>query len=156
RNEVDRGYEELRGTLANVVSSAKGMGISAAELRRLFEGLRIQPVITAHPTEAKRVTVLMRHRSIYLGLFELEATRWTAGERVGLIDHLRNDIEILWLTGELRLEKPTVAQELAWGQYFVTELLFDVVPQLPAKLERALQKSYPDERFDVPPFFQLG
>ena len=156
RNEVDRGYEELRGTLANVVSTASATGVPAAELRKVLEGLRIQPVITAHPTEAKRVTVLERHRSIYLGLFELEATRWTPRERAGLIDHLRNDIEILWLTGELRLEKPTVAQELAWGHYFVTELLFDVVPQLVAKMERALERSYPEERFDVQPFFQLG
>src|SRR6185295_17337171 len=62
----------------------------------------------------------------------------------------------LWLTGELRLEKPTVAQELAWGHYFVNEILFDVIPQMLAKVERAVGKAYPGERFDVLPFFQLG
>jgi phosphoenolpyruvate carboxylase len=153
RTEVEKGYHELRGTLAQVVSTA---GVPASELRPLIEKLHIEPVITAHPTEAKRVTVLERHRSIYLTLFELEATRWTPRERNALIDQIRNDIEILWLTGELRLEKPTVAQELAWGHYFVTELLFDVVPQMLAKLERALAQTYPGERFEVPPFFQLG
>jgi phosphoenolpyruvate carboxylase len=156
RTEVERGYDELRGTFAYVTSAAAGSGVPAAELRTAIGNLRIKPVITAHPTEAKRVTVLERHRSIYLGLFELEATRWTPRERQALIDELRNDIEILWLTGELRLEKPTVAQELAWGHYFVNELLFDVVPQMLGRVERALAQAYPGERFDIPPFFQLG
>ncbi|HUL04463.1 MAG TPA: phosphoenolpyruvate carboxylase [Gemmatimonadales bacterium] len=153
RSEVEKGYGEVRGTLAQVVRSA---AVPAADLRALIEHLHIEPVITAHPTEAKRVTVLERHRSIYFGLFDLEVTRWTPRERNALIDHLRNDIETLWLTGELRLEKPTVAQELAWGHYFVNELLFDVVPQMLGRLERALAETYPGERFTVPPFFQFG
>ena len=156
RTEVDRGYEEVRGTFAHVTSAAAGAGVPAAEVRAVLANLRIKPVITAHPTEAKRVTVLERHRRIYLGLFELEATRWTPRERQALIDEIRNDIEILWLTGELRLEKPTVAQELAWGHYFVNEILFDVVPQMLARVERGLTRAYPGERFDVPPFFQFG
>src|SRR3989441_10773656 len=69
---------------------------------------------------------------------------------------LFRSIELLWLTGELRLEKPTVEQELAWGLYFVTENLFDVVPELGDKLERALARAYPDATFAVPPFFQFG
>jgi phosphoenolpyruvate carboxylase len=153
RSELERGYGEVRGTLAQVVRSA---GVPATDLRALIDHLRIEPVITAHPTEAKRVTVLERHRSIYFGLFDLEVTRWTPRERQALVDQLRNDIEILWLTGELRLEKPTVAQELAWGHYFVEQLLFDVVPQMLAKLERALAETYPGDQFTVPPFFQFG
>src|SRR2546425_3287242 len=69
---------------------------------------------------------------------------------------LFRSIELLWLTGELRLEKPTVAQELAWGLYFVTENLFDVVPELGDKLDRALRQAYPGAQFEVPPFFQFG
>src|SRR5213078_1565743 len=62
----------------------------------------------------------------------------------------------LWLTGELRLEKPTVAQERAWGLHFVTENLFDVVPELVDKLDRAVRQAYPGAPFELPPFFQLG
>src|SRR5207249_246551 len=50
----------------------------------------------------------------------------------------------------------TAAQELAWGLYFVNENLFDVVPELQEKLERALHHAYPDERWEVGPFFQCG
>ena len=154
--EVERGPEQLRGTFAQVVSAAAAQGVSAEQLRSLVAHLRVRPVITAHPTEAKRVTVLEKHRRIYRRLVDLEAPRWTPRERSGLVDAVRTEIELLWLTGELRLEKPTVAQELAWGLYFVTENLFDVVPDLVDKLERALRQAYPEGQFQVPSFFQFG
>jgi len=156
QSEVERGYEQLRGTFAQVVTAAAAAGMRADEMRALVSNLRVRPVITAHPTEAKRVTVLERHRRIYRRLVDLEAPRWTPRERLALIDGLRTEIELLWLTGELRLEKPTVAQELAWGLYFVNENLFDVVPELQEKLERALRHAYPGERWEVGPFFQCG
>src|SRR5256714_2998717 len=125
-------------------------------MRAAIANLRVRPVITAHPTEAKRVTVLEKHRRIYRRLVDLEAPRWTPRERGALVENLRTEIELLWLTGELRLEKPTVDQELAWGLYFVHENLFEVVPELVDKLERALRQAYPTERWQVAPFFQFG
>jgi phosphoenolpyruvate carboxylase len=154
--ERERGYEQLRGTFAGVFATAAAAGITAAEIRAALSGLRVRPVITAHPTEAKRVTVLERHRRIYLRLLDLESPRWTDRERQDLIRAMGNEIELLWLTGELKLAKPTVAQEVAWGLYFFNENLFDVVPQLFAKVESAFAKQFPDEPFDVPLFFQFG
>src|SRR5213078_4704353 len=154
--EVERGPEQLRGTFAQVVSAAAAQGVAVEQLRSLVAQLRVRPVITAHPTEAKRVTVLEKHRRIYRRLVELEAPRWTPRERSDLISAVRTEIELLWLTGELRLEKPTVAQELAWGLYFVTENLFDVVPDLVDKLDRALQQAYPGAPFELTPFLQLA
>ena len=150
------GYQGVRGTFAQLISDAAAVGITADRIRGLLAELRIRPVITAHPTEAKRVTVLERHRRIYRGLMDLESPRWTARERAELIQKLGSEIELLWLTGELRLEKPTVAQEVAWGLHFFNETLFDAVPGLLEKLETALKQSYPGERFEVRPFFQFG
>ena len=96
------------------------------------------------------------HRRIYLRLLDLESPRWTDRERHDLIHALGDEIELLWLTGELKLTKPTVAQEVAWGLYFFNENLFDVVPQLFAKVEAAFAKHFPGERFEVPLFFQFG
>ena len=56
--EAERGYDQLRGTFAQVISSAAAGNIPADEIRQLLEILRVRPVLTAHPTEAKRVTVL--------------------------------------------------------------------------------------------------
>ena len=154
--EVERGYELLRGTFAQVISDAALAKVPAADIRALLERLRVRPVITAHPTEAKRVTVLEKHRRIYRRLVDLESPRWTPRERQALIDGLRNEIELLWLTGELRLQKPTVPQEVFWGLHFFNETLFEAVPDLLEKVERVLAQYYPGERFAVPSFFQFG
>jgi phosphoenolpyruvate carboxylase len=156
QTEADRGYDQVRGTFAQVISSAAAAKVSADELRKLLEVLRVRPVITAHPTEAKRVTVLEKHRRIYRRLVDLESPRWTPRERQALVAGLQNEIELLWNTGELRLAKPTVPQEVFWALHFFNETLFDSVPDLLEKLERALAQAYPAESFQVPPFFQFG
>jgi phosphoenolpyruvate carboxylase len=154
--EIERGYDQLRGTFAQVVSSAASSGVKPLEIRELLKILRVRPVITAHPTEARRVTVLEKHRRIYRRLVDLESHRWTPRERQAVIDGLRNEIELLWTTGELRLAKPTVPQEVFWGLHFFNETLFEAVPDLLDKLERALAHAYPNEQFKIPPFFQFG
>jgi phosphoenolpyruvate carboxylase len=154
--EAERGYDQVRGTFAQVISSAVASKIPASEVRSLLEILRVRPVITAHPTEAKRVTVLEKHRRIYRRLVDLESPRWTPRERQALVDGLQNEIELLWNTGELRLAKPTVPQEVFWGLHFFNETLFEAVPDLLDKLERTLAHAYPGEQFQVPPFFQFG
>jgi phosphoenolpyruvate carboxylase len=154
--EAERGHDQLRGTFENVISSAAASGIPAADIRALLGQLRVRPVITAHPTEAKRVTVLEKHRRIYRRLVDLESPRWTPRERQALVAGLRTDIELLWLTGELRLAKPTVPQEVYWGLHFFNETLFEAVPDLMQKVEEALEEYYPGESFQVPAFFQFG
>jgi phosphoenolpyruvate carboxylase len=61
--ERERGYEQLRGTFASVFAAAAAEGITGAEIRQALSGIRVRPVITAHPTEAKRVTVSRRNGS---------------------------------------------------------------------------------------------
>ncbi|MGH6931655.1 MAG: phosphoenolpyruvate carboxylase [Dongiaceae bacterium] len=154
--ETDRGIDRVPGTFSNVIGEAAASGVTAEEIQALLGRARVRPVITAHPTEAKRVTVLEIHRRIYRLLYELESPRWTRRERDGLIDHLRSEIDLLWLTGELRMEKPTVEQEIAWGLHFFDETLFDRVPDMLENLRQAFQRHYPGARIVVPPFFQFG
>jgi phosphoenolpyruvate carboxylase len=154
--ERERGPDAVQGTFANLISEAARLGIGAPELSDKLASMRIRPVITAHPTEAKRVTVLEKHRRIYRLLVDLEQTRWTERERASLIDQLRDEIELLWMTGELRLEKPSVDQEVAWGLHFFHETLFEGVPELLKKLDRALQQFYPGDTFALTPIFQFG
>jgi phosphoenolpyruvate carboxylase len=156
RIERERGHDKLLGTFDYVLSSAANAGVNAAEVRAQLQTLRIRPVITAHPTEAKRVSILEKYRRIYLLLRELESTRWTDREREALVRSIYDQVELLWLTGELHLEKPTVEHEVAWGQHFFQESIFDLAPELISAFERALKRHYPNEKFEVTPFFQFG
>ncbi len=154
--EVARGLEGVKGTFASVLAEAARAGTPPLVIEALLQRLRIRPVITAHPTEAKRVTVLEKHRRIYRRLIELESPRWTPRERRALEYQLRDDIDLLWMTGELRLEKPTVPQEVYWGLHFFQETLFDAVPETLDRLDLALAQFYPGVPFKVGSFFQFG
>jgi phosphoenolpyruvate carboxylase len=90
--ERERGREQIKGTFAHVLAEASASGVGPEEIEKLIASLRIRPVITAHPTESKRVTVLEKYRRSYLLLRELENPRWTERERQGLIDDLRDQI----------------------------------------------------------------
>ncbi len=154
--ERNKGREELRGTFSNVLAEASRTGIGAEEMQKLLANLRIRPVLTAHPTESKRVTVLEKYRKIYLLLRELENPRWTKREQDAILDEIRDQIELVWMTGELHLEKPSVQHEVLRGLHFFDETLFEMAPKMIGGVDRALKRSYPDRRFDVPPFFQFG
>jgi len=154
--ESELGGQVITNTFAYALRRMKDAGISEQVVQSFLNSADIRPIITAHPTEAKRVTVLEIHRRIYLLLMELESPRWTPRERDHLIGDLRNEIDLLWLTGELRLEKPSVGQEVAWGLHFFRESLFDRLPELIEKLEYALKINYPEHEFKIPAFFQFG
>ena len=158
RREVERqrGHAAVAGTFAHVFQLAAAQGLSAKVVREALCSLRVRPVITAHPTEARRVTVLERHRRIYLRLFDLESPRWTEREREDLQRAVRDEIEVLWLTGELKLDRPTVDQEVDWGLYFFEENLFDVVPALYGRIEAAFARQFPGEPLELPVVFGFG
>ena len=157
QTETERGPEQVRGTLAQVLHDLASEGVAGPDqIRKLLRELRIRPTITAHPTEAKRVTVLEKHRRIYRKLVDLESPRWTPRERAQLVEALRTDIELVWMTGELRLEKPTVPQEVYWGLHFFSETLFEATSETLEKLDRVLAQVWPGETFEIPPFFQFG
>lgn len=150
------GIEAIPGTFANVFQQAAQSNFSPADIQQLLNSSHISPTITAHPTESRRVTVLEIHRRIYILLYRLESPRWTERERNALIDDLRNEIDLLWLTGELLLKKPTVTLEATWGLHFFEQTLFACVPKTLEQLQWALTKSYPEHQFDIPNLLQFG
>ncbi|WP_020179504.1 phosphoenolpyruvate carboxylase [Methylopila sp. M107] len=154
--ERNQGRAEVGGTFSGVLAHAAANGVKASEIQELLRTLRIRPTLTAHPTEAKRVTVLEKLRSIYLLLRDLELPRYTERERSALMADLSDQIELIFLTGELQLEKATVVREVSWALHFFDEALFDMLPELIYSLEASLAEYYPDENFEVPPFFQFG
>ena len=154
--ETDQGLDNVKGSFAYTFKQLRDQGIKPDQVQSALNELRIRPTITAHPTEAKRVTVLECYRRIYVKLHELESNHWTPREREQLQHAICTEIELLWLTGELKLEKPTVEQEVAWSLYFFQENLFDVVPQVMAKLEAEFRRHFPGYEFQAPALIGFG
>ena len=154
--ETQLGPEEVPGSFYAVLARARAEGLDAEEVTTLLDATQVVPVLTAHPTEAKRVTVLEIHRRIYLWLKELEEVRFTERERQRMLDAIRDEIDLLWMTGEIRLTKPTVPEEVSWILHFFDESLYRGVRDLFWQLSQAFAEHYPNARLQTPPLLRFG
>lgn len=154
--EISGGPDNVIGSFSHALSEAAAMDIDGAVVVRALAEFQVSPTLTAHPTEAKRVTVLECLRRIYLKLVEMEAARWTPRERDHLIRQIRNEIEILWMTGELRIDRPSLKDEVAWGLHFFNETLFEAADASYQRLAEALVRHYPETRVEPPAFFRFA
>lgn len=109
--ETEGGVAVIRGSWGETFTQWKEQGKTAAQIAAILPQVRVQPVLTAHPTEAKRVTVLELHRELYLLLVRRENTVWSPTERAQLGESIQAILERLWRTGEVYLEKPGLADE---------------------------------------------
>jgi phosphoenolpyruvate carboxylase len=144
-DSVSQGCHELRKA-----------GFSPDDIRALLNRLFIMPVLTAHPTEARRRTVLDHLAVIASTLDTLDRGHLGAREREHVLDALRGVVEALFGTEESRAAKPSPRDEIAAGLDVFETSLLDVTPVLYRALEDALAVAYPGESFDVPSFLRWG
>jgi phosphoenolpyruvate carboxylase len=144
------------GSIESVVKDLKQRGTSLEDVQEILQGISLELVMTAHPTEATRKAVLDIHHRIADGVMELDNPMLTFREREQLNERLAGEVLTLWQTDELRDRKPTVLDEVRNGLYYFDETLFDVLPELYGEMERCLTKYYPDEVWHVPTFLRFG
>ena len=145
-----------RGSFDSALADFERMGMSAEQLQTLLDKLAYIPVITAHPTEAKRRSIMYALRRIFLTNEKLNDTRLGKEQRNGILDELETRIQILWRTDEVRESRPQVRDEINNGLYYFKESLFKAVPEIYRNLECRLQQHYPDAQLHVPSFLQFG
>ena len=133
---------ERAGTLPESIADAVGelarTELSTAELRSLLDRLLLRPVLTAHPTEARRRTVLVAQRRLYRLLDRFDDPRLTRRQDSDLRRRLREEITVLWQTSTGRRQRPTPLDEVRAAMVFFDQTLFRVTPQLYRALDTAL------------------
>ncbi|MBC7908799.1 MAG: phosphoenolpyruvate carboxylase [Rhodospirillaceae bacterium] len=154
RRRVQRGERLWYGSFDHTLHEMKEQGVGADRVAELLGHLRFQPVFTAHPTEAKRRTVLEVQRRLDVLTRRLDAAS-PGVERAEIEQELRNQIQVLWKTDEVRVHRPRVEDEIKNGLFYFRETLFDAVPRIHRNLERALRNAY-GESIAVPPIIRLG
>ena len=120
-----------------------GAASPVSRWRRCCGDLRVELVLTAHPTEAKRRTVLSKLQRIAATLSDLHRDDLVPPERAAAEPALRAEITALWLTDRARTARPAVTDEVRTGLYFVEHMFWDVLPRIHAELEAALAEHYP-------------
>ncbi|WP_040949373.1 phosphoenolpyruvate carboxylase [Gorillibacterium massiliense] len=144
------------GSIESIVRELRQREISASDVSSILEGISLELVMTAHPTEATRRAVLDIHQGISRDVMQYDNPMLTYREREMLRDNILSQVLTLWQTDELRDRKPKVIDEVRHGMYFFDETLFDVLPEVYGELERCLEKYYPDEQWHVPLFLRFG
>lgn len=119
----------------------KKSGLKEKDIIEVLRQVRVEPVLTAHPTEAKRSTVLEQHRALYLLLVSRENSMWTPAELDGIREEIKVALERLWRTGEVLFEKPKISKERQTITYHLREVFPNVLPRLDLRLRQAWQKA---------------
>jgi phosphoenolpyruvate carboxylase len=155
-----REQQSENGPVSETVRLALGeaveAGVDAERVRALLRSCLVEPVFTAHPTEARRRSVLFKLRRLSTFVERLDDPRLTAHERFDLFDRIREEVASLWLTEEVRGRAPRVLDEVRNGLYYFEETLWELVPSLYREVEAALAAAYPGAAFVVPPFLRFG
>ena len=134
----DTGPGVQRESLAAAVTAIRAeLGQQRAD--ELVGGLRVHPVLTAHPTETRRraVTEILRRISVLLA--SLDDGRLGASEHAEALRRLTEEIDLLWRTAALRLQAMRPLDEVRTAMAAFDETLFRAVPALYRSLDRALQ-----------------
>lgn len=124
--------------LASAFSSLTSEGVAPAALAQAIHALKIELVLTAHPTEIMRRTLIHKHSEIRACLSQLELTGITEREREQLQKRLRDLVTQIWFGDDFRAERPTPVDEAKWGFAVVEDALWEAVPEFLRRLDGAL------------------
>ena len=129
-------------SIAELLSGFKENGYSYDQSVELIKKLDIQPTITAHPTEARRRSILNKQENITSMIDKLDDTRLTPNEKEGILLQVLNEIALLISTDEVRSERLTVEDEVENGLFFFTNTIWSTVPRLYDDIRFAFDRQY--------------
>lgn len=150
-----------RGSFDHSLQELVSDGVSAEDLQEMVNHLRYTPVFTAHPTEARRRTIMEALRRIFETSDELRKPRLGKEQKQKILDKLEAEILVFWRTNEVRDVKPQVVDEIKNGLYYFRESLFHAVPVTYRFFERAVERNYGKDDagkplVDIPSFIRFG
>jgi phosphoenolpyruvate carboxylase len=135
--------QPLPESVHGAIAALRNAGVDEFEMRQMLKRLQIELVFTAHPTQAKRRTVLGKLRRISHALTELDIRDLLPAERSALIEQITAEVTLLWVTDRSRTSRPTVTDEVRTGLFYFDNTIWDVLPQVYRDMDAALARHYP-------------
>lgn len=127
-------------SLSEQFSSLQNQGIGRDQLLSAIENLRIDLVLTAHPTEITRRTLIDKQSRIYNLLLDLQTRKLDEESFHRIRQGLTQQIAQWWHTDEIRTEKPSPVDEAIWGFAVIENSLWEAVPLFLNKLGRTVKQ----------------
>lgn len=149
------GSAPQQGSLARALSHIHDAGVDFGKLNRALQEASVSAVLTAHPTEVQRQSVLDGHRAVRKFLAQLNSPEITPEEEQELEAKLQRVIHSLWQTTEIRSFKMTVADEIENGVAYHPLSFFQAIPALYERLGRQVRELW-GESAAIPSFLRVG
>ncbi|MFL1406112.1 phosphoenolpyruvate carboxylase [Marinobacter sp. M1N3S26] len=136
-----RGHESdlMVESLEEVFDRLKAGGVDADTLHRKVSDMRLEFVLTAHPTEVARRTLIMKYDEMSGCLAALDHDDLLPTERDEILDRLRLLVAEAWHTDEIRHERPTAVDEAKWGFAVIENSLWEALPKFLRSLDLSLE-----------------
>ena len=141
-------------SIAEAIHYLKQAGVSFEKVLTWIRRLDIQPTFTAHPTEVRRRSVAHKQQQVAEQLARLQTHNLLPSEREIAIRDIYSQIALLLATDEIRVERPSVIDEVEHTLHFLSTCVWQVVPQLYGDLQEAL-KLYYEQEAELPTFLRF-
>ncbi len=150
------GSPPREGSLVFALDSLSTAAVSPEAIADFFAHAVVAPVLTAHPTEVQRQSLIRNHRDLARLLDQRERLQMTPEEVADNDLALANSILTLWQSRMLRPVRLKVLDEVKNGITYFKETFFTELPRLYIQATQQLQKRYPEKTWALPPFFRVG
>ena len=145
RDYESQGHRAQPDSLMAVMAELRAAGLTWAEVEASLQGLTIEPVMTAHPTESTRRSLLEKEQRMARHLVQRLDQSLSATEQARLLEQIRMALTVAWQTAEQPKAQTTVADEAEHVQFYLSNTLYRVTPVLHERLAEAARAHFPDE-----------
>ncbi|MBK8094129.1 MAG: phosphoenolpyruvate carboxylase [Verrucomicrobiaceae bacterium] len=136
--EKQLGPQSEKGLWPDNLQEMIALGLSQDDILGVLRSIAVEPVLTAHPTEAKRETVRDLHLEIYSLMNRHENAAYTPREQDRIHRQLQTQLECLWRTGEIHVTRPSIEAELQNALHYLRE----VFPEALSRAHITLRESW--------------
>ncbi|NCP83515.1 MAG: phosphoenolpyruvate carboxylase [Bacteroidetes bacterium] len=140
-------------SIVDSLNSLLKVGITKTEFQEIIKKLDIQPTFTAHPTEARRRSILYKQKIIAQCLDKLTYQTLSKMEQHEIYEQLYHFIQLLFITDEVRSTSLTVKDEVHNGLYFLTGSIWDIIPRIYKDIDLATRQAF-KEPIEIPGFLK--
>jgi phosphoenolpyruvate carboxylase len=145
-------------SLDETVYRLRDAGFDAGAIEEMLNQLAIEPVFTAHPTETTRRTILRKQQNIVRRMVDMQNPALTPQEANACFESIRSDITAIWQTEESPPQGATVFDELEHMLFFLTDVIYRVIPPFYEELDSSLAEAYGEEarNISIPNLLHFG
>lgn len=156
RREAETFPAPRRGSIREAIALLKQRGMSGTDVAALLQRAQVRLVMTAHPTEARRRTILEKQARIFRTLRDLDEQDLLPREIDRVRVRLAATVAELWSSSEVRAVRMKVSDEIQANLIHFRTSLYHVVPEIYRDLEEAVTAIFPDDFIPVPSFLTFG